>query len=84
MPKKPPVVSTRRPPKKVPSWHLTSAVTMQYIQGVDDRKQAEKKKQDKYDIAKKEAVVKVKKEEQKSTEKKDLGGDPLVQASSQG
>ena len=69
MPKKPPVVSTRRPPKKVPSWHLTSAVTMQYIQGVDDRKQAEKKKQDKYDIAKKEAMAKVKKEQQKSSKK---------------
>ena len=62
IPQKPPVLSTR-PPKKVPSWHLTSAVTMQYIQGIGDRKQAEKKKEDKYDIAKKEAVAKVKKEQ---------------------
>ena len=69
MPQKPPVLSTRRPPKKVPSWHLTSAATMQYIQGVDERKQVEKKKQDKYDIAKKEAMAKVKKEQRKSTEK---------------
>ena len=69
MPQKPPVLSTRRPPKKVPSWHLTSAATMQYIQGVDERKQVEKKKQDKYDVAKKEAVAKVKKEQRKSTEK---------------
>ena len=42
---------------------------MQYIQGIDDRKQAEKKKQDKYDIAKKEAMAKVKKEQRKSTAK---------------
>ena len=57
MPQKPPVLSTRRPPKKVPSWHLTSAATMQYIQGIEERKQVEKKKQDEYDIAKKEAVA---------------------------
>ena len=42
---------------------------MQYIQGVDDRKQAEKKKQDKYDIAKKEAMAKVKKEQRRSSKK---------------
>ena len=42
---------------------------MQYIQGVDDRKQAEKNKKIIYEIAKKEAVAKVKKEQRKSTEK---------------
>ena len=66
MAKKPPVETARRPNKKVPSWHLTSPVTMSYIEAVDARKQAEKKKQDKYDIAKKEAVTRVKQEEQKS------------------
>ena len=84
MPQKPPVLSTRRPPKKVPSWHLTSAATMQYIQGVDDRKQAEKKKQDKYDIAKKEAMAKVEKKTTKIYRKSDQGDDPLVQAGTQG
>ena len=69
MPKKPPVVTTRRPSKKVPSWHLTSPVTMQYIEGVDAKKQAERKKQEKYDTAKKEAVAKVKQEERKTGSK---------------
>ena len=41
---------------------LHQLLQMQYIQGIDERKQVEKKKQDKYDIAKKEAVAKVKKE----------------------
>ena len=69
MPKKPPVEKTRRPAKKVPSWHLTSPVTMKYIEGVDARKKAEKEKQDKYDAAKKEAVAKVKQEERKTRSK---------------
>ena len=69
IPQKPPVLSTRRPPKKVPSWPFTSAAPMQYIQGIDERKQADKKKQDKYDIAKTEAMAKMKKEQQKFTEK---------------
>ena len=69
IPQKPLVVSTRRPPKKVPSWHLISDATMQYIQGIDDRKQAEKNKKDIYEIAKKEAMAKVKKEQRKSTKK---------------
>ena len=69
LPKKPPVETTRKSAKKVPSWHLTSPVTMKYIEGVDARKQAERKKQEKYDVAKKEAVAKVKQEERKTGSK---------------
>ena len=66
VPKKPEKESTRRPPKKVPSWHLTSDASMQYIKNSDERKSEEKKKQEKYDKAKKEAVARVKQEERKA------------------
>ena len=69
MPQKPEKETTRRPAKKVPSWHLTNQKTLNYIQEADDKKKAEKKKQDKYDKAKKEAVDKVKKKEERKASK---------------
>ena len=69
MPTKPEKKTERRPPKKVPNWHLTSEETMQYINEVESKKLEKKKKEDKYDKVRKEAVAKVKKEERKSTKK---------------
>ena len=66
LPNKPEKETTRRPAKKVPSWHLTSQETLDYIKKADEKKTAEKKKQETYDKAKKEAVTKVKKEERQS------------------
>ena len=73
--------STRRAPRKVPSWHLTSNDTMEYIMENDAKKEKERKKE-KYTKAKKEAVAKVKKDERKA-KTKSLKSDPLVQASPQ-
>ena len=36
--------STRKPPKKVPSWHLTSPGSMKYIKDVDTRAKAKEAK----------------------------------------
>ena len=63
MPQKPQKTSTRRAPRKVPSWHLTSNDTMEYIMENDA------KKEEKYTKAKKEAVAKVKKDERKAEPK---------------
>ena len=52
-------------PKKVPNWHLTSEESMKYIKTAHDKKLTERKKQEKYDKAKKDAVAKVKAEEQR-------------------
>ena len=66
IPKKPETTTERRPPKKVPNWHLTSEESMKYIKTAHDKKLAEGKRQEKYDNAKKDAVAKVKAEEQRS------------------
>ena len=68
MPQKPESISTRRPAKKVPSWHLTSKATMEYIMENHEKKEKERNKEQKYNKAKKEAVAKVKKEERKSNQ----------------
>ena len=66
-PKKPPPEGPqRKPPTKVPSWHLTGDATMKYISGVHSRQEAKRKQEEKYDKAKKEAVSKVKSEECKT------------------
>ena len=66
IPKKPETTTQRRPAKKVPNWHLTSKESMKYIKTAYDKKLAERKRQEKYDNAKKDAVAKVKAEERKS------------------
>ena len=66
IPKKPETTTQRRPAKKVPNWHLTSEESMNYIKTAHDKKLAERKRQEKYDNAKKDAVAKVKAEERKS------------------
>ena len=63
MPRKPEVTTQRRPAKKVPNWHLTSQESMKYIKEADDKKVADRQKQEKYDRVKKDAVAKVKAEE---------------------
>ena len=41
MPQKPQKTSTRRAPRKIPSWHLTSNATMEYIMENDAKKEKE-------------------------------------------
>ena len=69
MPAKPNKQSTRRPAKKVPSWHLTSEISMKYINDVSSRQAEKKKTEEKYEKVKKEAVKNLKKEERKSKAK---------------
>ena len=64
--KKPERTTERRPAKKVPNWHLTCEESMKYIKTAHDKKLAERKRQEKYDSAKKDAVAKVKAEERRS------------------
>ena len=69
-PKKPePEGPKRKPPAKVPSWHLTGHKAMKYITDASERQDAKRTKEEKYDKARKEAVSKVKKEERKSNKK---------------
>ena len=69
VPKKPQSTSTRKASRKVPSWHLTSKATMEYIMENDAKKEKECKKEEKYEKARKEAVAQVKKEERKAKPK---------------
>ena len=69
MPQKPQITPTRRAPRKVPSWHLTSNATMEYIMENDAKKEKERKKEEKYTKAKEEAIAKVKKDERKAEPK---------------
>ena len=63
-PKKPePEGPKRKPPPKVPSWHLTGDKAMEYITAVNDRQETKRQENEKYETAKKEAVKKVKNEE---------------------
>ena len=68
MPEKPKKDSKRRP-----SWHLTSAVSMNYIKDVSSRQAEKKQKEEKYEKVKKEAVNKLKKEERNSKKVTRLG-----------
>ena len=45
--------STRRPPKKVPSWHLTGVKAMKYVEEADTRTKEKKNKVTKEDNIKK-------------------------------
>ena len=73
MPEKPKKDSQRRPAKKVPSWHLTSAVSMNYIKDVSSRQAEKRQKEEKYEKVKKEAVNKLKKDERNSKKVTRLG-----------
>ena len=53
----------RVPPKKVPSYHLTGAKSMEYIKKADART---KEKDKKTELVKKEAVKKLRLEERKA------------------
>ena len=69
-PKKPePEGPKRKPPAKVPSWHLTGDKAMKYITDASERQDAKRTKEEKYDKERKEAVSKVMKEERKSNKK---------------
>ena len=69
-PKKPqPERLKRKTSTKVPSWHLTGEKAMKYITDASRRKEEERVKEEKYDKARKEAVSKVKSEEQKTSKK---------------
>ena len=69
-PKKPqPEGPKRKTPTKVPSWHLTGEKAMKYITDTSKRKEEKRVKEEKYDKARKEAVSKVKSEEQKTSKK---------------
>ena len=62
---------TRMPPKKVPSYHLTSSRYMEFIKEADARAKAKEEKDRKIDLVKKEAVknLEIKKEKQIQKEK---------------
>ena len=47
---------TRKQPKKVPSYHLTSPKSMQFIKEADDRAKIKEEKDRKTELVKKEAV----------------------------
>ena len=57
----------RVPPKKVPSYHLTGAKSMEYIKKADART---KEKDKKTELVKKEAVKKLRLEERKAKRNK--------------
>ena len=57
---------TRRPPKKVPSYHLTSSKSMEFIKEADTRAKAKEEKERKTDLVKKEAVKKLRNQERKA------------------
>ena len=60
---------TRRPPKKVPSYHLTSSKFMEFIKETDTRAKAKEEKDRKADLVKKEAVKKLRNQERKAKTK---------------
>ena len=47
---------TRRPPKKVPSYHFTSSKSMEFIKEAEARAKAKEEKDRKVDLVQKEAV----------------------------
>ena len=59
---------TRRQPKKVPSYHLTSPKSnqMQFIKEADDRAKIKEEKDRKTELVKKEAVKNLRKNERKT------------------
>ena len=59
----------RRPPKKVPSLHLTGAKSMKYIAEADARSKEKEARISKEDKIKKEAVNKSRAEERKNKKK---------------
>ena len=69
-PKKPePEGPKRKPSSKVPTWHLTGEKAMEYITDASKRQKEKSIKEQKCDKARKEAVCKVKKKEQKTNKK---------------
>ena len=60
---------TRRPPKKVPFYHLTSTRSMEFIKEADARAKAKEEKDRKIDLVKKEAVKKLRNQERKANSK---------------
>ena len=60
---------TRRPPKKVPSYHLTSSKSMEFIKEADARAKAKEEKDRKADLVKKEVVKKLRNQERKAKRK---------------
>ena len=69
LPKRKEKVQTRKPPAKVPDWHLTGSKTMKYINEAKERQEEKQKKEEKYEKIKKEAVSNAKKAERKSRKK---------------
>ena len=53
----------RRPPKKVPNWHLTSPESMEFIKEADARNKDKEIKKNKIETIKKEAVKAARKNE---------------------
>ena len=60
---------TRRQSKKVPSFHLTSPKSMQFIKEADDRAKIKEEKDRKTELVKKEAVKNLRKNERKTKTK---------------
>ena len=60
----------RVPPKKVPSYHLTGAKSMEYIKKADARTKEKEEKDKKTELVKKEAVKKLRLEERKAKQNK--------------
>ena len=54
---------TRRPPKKVPFYHLISSKSMEFIKEADAKAKAKEEKDRKADLVKKEAVKKLRNQE---------------------
>ena len=60
---------TRRQPKKVPSYHLTSPKPMQFIKEADDSAKIKEEKDRKTELVKKEAVKTYEKMKEKTKTK---------------
>ena len=60
---------TRKPPKKVPSYHLTGSKSMEFIKEADATAKEKEEKERKTDLVKKEAVRQLRTEERKAKTK---------------
>ena len=70
IPKIQPRTSTRRPPKKVPNWHLTSDESLKYIEESNKRTTEKESKKEKENKIKQEAVKAARQAERKANKKK--------------
>ena len=66
LPRREPKTTTRKPPKKVPNWLLTSEESMSFIKEADIKAKEKEKKKNKIEEIKKEAVKEARIKERKT------------------